>query len=362
MTDDCLICFCPIDGPYIMCGESFCIAKVCVDCAKLLISYSEKSELIPQCPSAKCRGYYLLTEIKRVLDKETVGKYYQACFRSIIKEKGVVAKKANEHQDILEQLRKEREHFLKTNFPLAISTVAMVAFPSKLRRIEKQRATRIAEQINASNKICMNLSCNGHLDKDMICMVCETEFCKLCERALEENHKCNKEDAESVKLIGHLVKCPHCGITIQRSEGCDNMSCANCDTKFLYSTGETGGGGSHNQKIQIHEPTKLSTVFKDNITSPQIFTLLLEFEAKQPPLASEKGAITTLRKMYRSDESDEKIAKKITCNYNTFLKRRYAMKRYQYIAASLEKAFHKQEVTAELLEEALARINPAKGQ
>nr|QBK87450.1 MAG: E3 ubiquitin-protein ligase [Marseillevirus LCMAC201] len=351
MTDDCLICFCPIEGSFVTCGEPFCIAKVCTDCAQLLISYSETSELIPQCPSAKCKGYYLLSEIKS-LNKETVCSYYRACFGGIIKDKGTIAKKANEYQDILEKLRKEREHFLTTNFPLAISTVAIIAFPGKLRRVEKQHGTSVAEKINASNKACMNLTCNGHLDKDLVCMVCETEFCKECERILEENHQCKEEDAESVKLISTLVKCPNCGIAIQRSEGCDSMTCASCDTKFHYSTGETGGGGAHNNKIQINEPTKLSTVFKDVITNPKILALLLEFEAQKPPMASEKGVLSTLQKMYRNKNMTDSAAKSLTCSFNNFLKRKYAMKRYQSISASLEKAFRENKVTVKLLREA----------
>jgi len=354
---DCLVCFYPIQGKFITCGDPFCIVKVCIECADLLISYSKENTIIPQCPGEKCHGYFLWSEIKGVLSKKTINNYCKACLHCIVKDKGAIAEKANEQKIILDKLRKEREHFLKVSFPPSISKVAMVAFPSKVRRIEKHRADLVTKQLNASNIICRNLSCSGHLDTNMVCMICESKFCKVCEGILDKNHQCNKEDAESTYFIDTLIKCPNCGIAIQKSEGCDSMTCANCDTAFSYNTGDVtvGRGNSHNQKIHVNEQLKLSVVFRDNIQG-ECLRLLLKFESKQPHNPSENIIITALKKLYNSGENIEHFAEKITRCFDSFMKKKYAAKLYQQTAQQLEKALRKNDITIDLLEKAIENI------
>jgi hypothetical protein len=353
---DCLICFCPIEGLSVSCGEIFCNARICTECFPLLISYSESEKVIPQCPNKNCKGFYMLKDIKKISNKETLHSYNNACFQAIIKSKGELAKKANEQQDILNKLRKERKQFLKENFPVSIYTVATVAFPAKLRRIEKQRAEHISDQLNASNRLCMNLSCMGHLDKDMICMVCETEFCRKCEDILQEGHICNTEMLESLNFIGTLTKCPKCSIAIQRSEGCNNMSCTNCGEKFLYSTGESGGYGSVNQKTPLHNYSKFSDVYRDTMTA-KIMTLILEFEAKKPHVMSEKVIINSLQKVYRKNSDIDISAKEITLRFNNYMLKIYAMKKYQKVARSVENMLRKNDLTVSFIKEAIKVIS-----
>jgi len=349
---DCLICFSPIEGDkWITCGDSFCIAKICVECAELFMAHCEKNNVMPKCPSTFCKGLYLLSGVKS-LSKKTVDNYRAACISAIIKEKGVIAKKSNEEEDILAKLRKEREKFIKDSFPAAISKTVNMAFKSKLIKIEKHRAAHISEQLNASNKICMNLSCSGHLDVNMVCMICETKFCRKCEELYEEGHTCKKEDLESISLINKMVKCPKCNLAIERSEGCNNMTCAHCNMKFIYTTGEAGGSGGHVTSVSVQNEILLSSAYRDRLTDKSLL-LLLEFESKKPHIMSERAIINSLKKVYRKNSNGFGIVNK----FDKLMKSRYSMKNYQQASRTIEKNLIAETCTEELLREAVDKVN-----
>ncbi|KAM5167769.1 E3 ubiquitin-protein ligase RNF217 isoform 1-T1 [Callospermophilus lateralis] len=80
------------------------------------------------------------------------------------------------------------------------------------------------------------------------CPTCQFIWCFKCHSPWHEGVNC-KEYKKGDKLLRHWAseiehgqrnaqKCPKCKIHIQRTEGCDHMTCSQCNTNFCYRCGE----------------------------------------------------------------------------------------------------------------------------
>ncbi|XP_030627883.1 E3 ubiquitin-protein ligase RNF217 [Chanos chanos] len=80
------------------------------------------------------------------------------------------------------------------------------------------------------------------------CTKCKFVWCFKCHSPWHEGLKC-REYRKGDKLLRHWAsviehgqrnaqKCPRCKIHIQRTEGCDHMTCSQCNTNFCYRCGE----------------------------------------------------------------------------------------------------------------------------
>ncbi|XP_070589546.1 E3 ubiquitin-protein ligase RNF217 isoform X2 [Erythrolamprus reginae] len=80
------------------------------------------------------------------------------------------------------------------------------------------------------------------------CPTCQLVWCFKCHSPWHEGVNC-KEFKKGDKLLRHWAseiehgqrnaqKCPKCKIHIQRTEGCDHMTCSQCNTNFCYRCGE----------------------------------------------------------------------------------------------------------------------------
>jgi hypothetical protein len=72
------------------------------------------------------------------------------------------------------------------------------------------------------------------------CQGCHFRFCTKCHQP-EHEGECDKPDEATEALIARISKpCPNptCGTSIERNEGCNHMTCANCRTHFCWTCGE----------------------------------------------------------------------------------------------------------------------------
>ncbi|XP_046692352.1 probable E3 ubiquitin-protein ligase RNF217 [Silurus meridionalis] len=80
------------------------------------------------------------------------------------------------------------------------------------------------------------------------CSKCELVWCFRCHAPWHEGLKC-REYRKGDKLLRtwasviehgqrNAQKCPHCKVHIQRVDGCDHMTCKQCNTNFCYRCGE----------------------------------------------------------------------------------------------------------------------------
>ena len=98
---------------------------------------------------------------------------------------------------------------------------------------------------------CPQQECNGFLNRNYKCSVCETQVCRHChviKSATEaDEHVCKEADLETVKFLKKDTKnCPGCGINIHKIDGCDQMWCVECKTAFSWRTGRIERGVIHN--------------------------------------------------------------------------------------------------------------------
>lgn len=94
---------------------------------------------------------------------------------------------------------------------------------------------------------CPMEDCNGFLNEKFYCGICENQICKDCMEKKEEDHECNEEKKETVKMLRKDTKpCPKCGEMINKSHGCDQMYCITCHTAFSWNTGKIERGTVHN--------------------------------------------------------------------------------------------------------------------
>ncbi|XP_006626510.2 E3 ubiquitin-protein ligase RNF217 isoform X2 [Lepisosteus oculatus] len=80
------------------------------------------------------------------------------------------------------------------------------------------------------------------------CPKCQFVWCFRCHAPWHDGLNC-KDYRKGDKLLRHWAsaiehgqrnaqKCPRCKIHIQRTEGCDHMTCSQCNTNFCYRCGE----------------------------------------------------------------------------------------------------------------------------
>ena len=98
------------------------------------------------------------------------------------------------------------------------------------------------------NRPCPLEECKGFVDTSKwVCGTCKKHICKECFIEKEEDHECNKEMVDTVKMIMKESRpCPKCSIYIHKTEGCDQMWCTQCHATFSYRTGEIHAGRTHN--------------------------------------------------------------------------------------------------------------------
>lgn len=94
---------------------------------------------------------------------------------------------------------------------------------------------------------CPNNACRGFVTDDFNCRLCNNKFCKRCREKLSDDHACNEDVVNTIKLLDNDSKqCPKCSTFIQKTNGCSQMWCTLCHTTFNWNSGEVESGNIHN--------------------------------------------------------------------------------------------------------------------
>jgi hypothetical protein len=111
---------------------------------------------------------------------------------------------------------------------------------------------------NPYHRWCPQPDCIGYDIGDseknhLQCNVCKFEYCLYCQEAWHPNSKCKfeseKEMSKWAKLHGIKI-CPNCRRKVEKSVGCDHMTCAKCRYEWCWLCGEKYSY-SHMQNCEV---------------------------------------------------------------------------------------------------------------
>ena len=168
---------------------------------------------------------------------------------------------------------------------------------------------------------CENRECNGFVDSNWMCSICEKETCKHCHVIKEENHECKQEDIDTTELIKKNSKpCPKCNISIMKKDGCDQMWCVSCHTTFDWKTLHIKTGGI------LHNPEYFRYMRENGIAiprNPNDNPCVDEFEEAYRTMSTINSRFVKEEKemkemlKYKNSTIDELVREYITYNVNT---------------------------------------------
>lgn len=241
---DCFIC-CDTKSieKFFTCENRECNYVACIECIK---KYLLDSSQDAHCMSCKNQIEYIT--FLNVFKKEWIFGKYKTHKENILinieksrfKEDMEEICLNNKITNINDMIAKEYTEYNAKIAPLRLQMRELRGTPTK------QRESYI------SHFQCSDQTCNGFLDKDFLCQLCNTQTCKKCYVPLEEGesvkvHACNEEQIATFKEIkDHSKTCPSCGEFISKINGCDQMFCVKCGTSFSWKTGKIETGIVHN--------------------------------------------------------------------------------------------------------------------
>jgi hypothetical protein len=126
---------------------------------------------------------------------------------------------------------------------------------------------------------CPKQDCHGFVlqgSESPTCTTCNTLVCIKCREIMDQDHECDGDTIETIKLIESETKaCPGCGIQIHKIQGCYQMWCTQCHTTFHYRTGEILREPIHNPHYiewlktmpQTEECLEFDVISLDNLES-----------------------------------------------------------------------------------------------
>lgn len=331
MEKICIICLSKINELSYNCINNKCNEVCCEECMVLLIEYSKDEFILPQCPATNCNQILVLSNIP----KKSVQIYEQSCFNFFIKEQGENVNKRLQNKLVLEKIREERLQFINQTFPDAIALIAKITFKSKIRKLEKIKEKELQEK-SKSQRRCMNTLCDGYLDEELICLTCDSVFCKQCEKRYEKNHSCKQSDLDSVNLINDMIRCPTCHCPVFKNIGCDSITCSVCSTNFDYKSGEQSGHGSLNTKIVINlnQKQKLSIIYTKR--SQIILEMLLNIESNEPKIINKDILLQPIKAYYQQKLNVKDASVKLAKQLERYYKSKLKIKEYQSFMVELE--------------------------
>ena len=325
---DCPICTEEVKMVHVVaCLYPKCKFKVCFNCVKSQVNITlGNGGGFVKCLATECNGHILRSQIELLPfdkeqkeEKEELLKLYDTCMiKALTKAHGETASKAIEQTLMLKKIRDERQVFIETNFPKAIALVAVIALKDKLNNLEKRKKELKKSLNDGQTKNCFNYACKGHLDKDMVCLLCNTKFCFKCEKKIKkgEDHICNKDDVDSLEIIRSMSHCPNCKLPIQKSQGCDHMHCKNCDMHFNYATGQEMSSSENKDQRQFKTFVPFSQAHSKDLNEEEK-DIIAELENLQNMVNFEKTETKLIKKLQnlflkddKKEEEDKKRKKK----------------------------------------------------
>ncbi|CDW71692.1 ibr domain containing protein [Stylonychia lemnae] len=114
--------------------------------------------------------------------------------------------------------------------------------------------------LNKDKRFCPTPDCSNILEKSsfiisskVLCNKCNNNICFDCQSIWHQGKSCRqfqKEQNLSWALENEVQKCPKCKVMIEKNDGCDHMTCYNCQHYFCWCCGFPVDHILHNEDIQ----------------------------------------------------------------------------------------------------------------
>ena len=119
-----------------------------------------------------------------------------------------------------------------------------------IKRCEQCEIGIIREVLKVNNP-----NVNSNVDPDVNsneiiyeCDNCKLNYCVKCLEKIDSNHKCDKNNIDTIKEIFKNSKpCPICATRIEKISGCNDMYCTYCKTGFKWDTYKIIKTNFHNE-------------------------------------------------------------------------------------------------------------------
>ncbi len=302
---DCIICFSELGQT-----ECFnCEKSLCLECLKRFVELSVKEKNIPTC---WCGETIRRKDVVSIGDPNMTNMFEEILYEKFRdKNYDEIVKKETQNL-IMERLRNEKINFYQNLIGKgAIMKVMEYSYKKKLAGVNKKNTKLIEKSLTVK---CFKELCDGKLDGDYTCLKCTQKFCKQCEKPESKGHVCKEEDLKNFEFIKTISRCPKCKTFVEKSEGCDLMTCTLCRTNFSYGTGKKiMTGNDHNQNFDLKPTLKLSQELQD-VYDMDLIALVITFEEAEPVIR-DKSSLYKIKDV-------KKFAKAYTLVRENFYKRK----------------------------------------
>lgn len=343
---ECVVCL-ETAEEHITCSNRKCDSICCVPCFKEYISVSRVDQTIPKCVNPNCKCLYLYSNISSY--PRLLQAYNDCCALYLMRDTSLDINKNLLLQQQIEMIRQNRMLFMSERFPAAIVYTASHFMKKKFDDIQKRTKLKL-QQTTSTIKRCMRPTCPGTLNDQYVCNCCDAVFCKNCDRQKTSNHQCREEDVVSIEIITSLVKCPHCGVAIEKSSGCDSMTCTACHKHFNYKGGTSNYGNPHNQNHGLREVLVLSIEYKEQLSGLSLLGRVQELETYNVDVKDTKH-IETLLMQYHREGPNTRLGNQISLEYEKIYLSKLKSANYHYIMEQIEQHLIKGSLTEYILAE-----------
>lgn len=240
MSKDCQVCFETLNKS----TRSATVCPFCDYCACRICSKRYLLSISDDACCMNCRKPWDRKIMNTLFDTKFIQKEYKEHRETVLYEKELA--RLPETQILVEQINREVK--------ITNSLAEVRRQITELKHLKDGLYRELASVRNVwphEKRIfiqkCPGNNCNGFLNENFDCGLCGTQSCKRCLEIFLDEHKCNPEIVENVKLFkSDTVPCPCCGTRIFKIEGCDQMFCTECHTPFSWKTGRIEKGPIHN--------------------------------------------------------------------------------------------------------------------
>lgn len=247
---DCPICLEEVSSTKIV-SCCACQNQTCLNCTiEYLKDYLDR----PQCPNPDCRVRWTRSFLEKNFPRSWFHSARPGGYRYQLKELLLEKEKAGmeEANNILNspyRTYREQLHRIEEEQPDAISLFEYFQKASVWEGVVMIK--RIKNGGFSIKKYLYHcpLSCNGLVDSNHQCAVCQTQFCSKCHEGLSESHRCNPlavAGAKKIREETQIKPCPQCAGPIFKTGGCDQMACSRCKIAFSWRTGRIESQNIHN--------------------------------------------------------------------------------------------------------------------